>query len=441
MKHLNKNNKGFSLVELLISVAILAVVALPLLQVFTLSAKLTGKARVSGEATAAAQNIQETIEARGVANILNQNTDGTVKDSVALSMFGNVNQADTSFEGDSTVVLRSLSVGDKKFDARVLFDPVGSEKAIYEDKYGNLINRSIYTINGKSIAQYTDMSGTFSQPFVSSENPDDIANQEFAIKHPDGTPTSRKRSIIVDVTSVENTEGEGYKVYASVTFSYAYTYKVGSMTNQKDTIDQVFSIWPEGYPINSYDEQVASFLMYYAFYEYSGTENITINIDRNNDNSDLDFKLFLVKQIPMVKNSDDRYVNALDPTAGTAGSRILTKDRKYAFAISEFHNTRYQITTDAAGRPTDDMMNVYTNANRQLENRDLEVTGAYSYKIKSPHSSGYFYFYKESILRNQLVRTEAENRFYNVTISIYDEGKADEEDARPVYTMQANKLK
>lgn len=440
MKHLNKNNKGFSLVELLISVAILAVVALPLLQVFTLSAKLTGKARVSGEATAAAQNIQETIEARGVANILNQNTDGTVKDSVALSMFGNVDQADTSFEGDSTVVLRSLSVGDKKFDARVLFDPIGSEKAIYEDKYGNSINRSIYTINGKSIAQYTDMSGTFSQSFVSSQNPDDIAGQDFSLAHPDGTPTTRKRTVIVDVTSADDPNG-GYLVYVDVTFSYAYTYKTGSATGLKDTINEVYNIFPSGKHIDDYNTEVACFLMYYAFYEYNGTENFTINIDRYNENSDLQFKLFLVKQIPMVKNSEDRYVNVLDPTAGTAGSRILTKDRKYAFAISEFHNTRYQITTDAAGRPTDEMMNVYTNANRQLENRNLEVTGAYSYKIKSPHSSGYFYFYKESILRNQLVRTEVENRFYNVTISIYDEGKADEEDARPVYTMQANKLK
>ncbi len=441
MKHLNKNNKGFSLVELLISVAILAVVALPLLQVFTLSAKLTGKARVSGEATAAAQNIQETIEARGVANILNKNTDGTVKDSVALSMFGNVNQADTSFEGDSTVVLRSLSVGDKKFDARVLFDPIGSEKAIYEDKYGNSVNRSIYTINGKSIAQYTDMSGTFSQPFVSNENPDDLANQEFASRHPDGTPTTRKRSIIVNVTSEDNPEADGYLVSAKVTFSYAYTYKAGGATGLKDTVELQFDMFKEPHSISDYNTEVACFLMYYAFYEYSGTENITVNIDRDNNDSDLKFKLFLVKQIPMVKNSEDRYVNVLDSTAGTAGSRILTKDRKYAFAISEFHNTKYQITTDAAGRPTDDMMNVYTNANRQLENRDLEVTGAYSYKIKSPHSSGYFYFYKESILRNQLVRTEAENRFYNVTISIYDEGKADEEDARPVYTMRANKLK
>ena len=111
MKHLNKNNKGFSLVELLISVAILAVVALPLLQVFTLSAKLTGKARASGEATAAAQNIQETIEARGVANILNQNTDGTYFMSKSLRDISVTNGlVSFRFTIDSSTGIKELEV-------------------------------------------------------------------------------------------------------------------------------------------------------------------------------------------------------------------------------------------------------------------------------------------------------------------------------------------
>lgn len=61
-----KANQGFSLVEVVIAIAILAIVALPLFSAFAQSAKTNAKARKIMNATNLAQNIVEDIKADGV---------------------------------------------------------------------------------------------------------------------------------------------------------------------------------------------------------------------------------------------------------------------------------------------------------------------------------------------------------------------------------------
>ncbi len=61
--HQKLNNRGFSLVELIVAVAILAIVTVPLLRAFVTSARTTSKATEVGRATLAAQNIYESIQA------------------------------------------------------------------------------------------------------------------------------------------------------------------------------------------------------------------------------------------------------------------------------------------------------------------------------------------------------------------------------------------
>jgi hypothetical protein len=282
---------------------------------------------------------------------------------------------------------------------------------------------------------------------------DERANQDFYFKNPGALheTVTRTRSITVNVDSVR--EGaDKIKVNAEVTFKYEYSFDAPDRNNPDiishyyDTIIEPSAEEPFSYsinPIESYDEEVACFLIYYPFLEVNSagvipTENININIDRNNPDSKLKFKLFLVKQVPMILTEEGNYINAID--AGPAGQDILNRDRQYSFAISEFHNSNYQITLDEFGNPTDDMMNVYTNAHRSIADSSQEIS-SYSYKIKSPHSSGYFYFSRPSLLRNQLVKTNPENRFFDVTIMIYDAGKADDDDATPIFEMEASKLK
>ena len=55
------NNKGFSLIELLICVAILGIAAVPLMQTFGNAAKTNGKAQKLQNATSLAESIMEEV--------------------------------------------------------------------------------------------------------------------------------------------------------------------------------------------------------------------------------------------------------------------------------------------------------------------------------------------------------------------------------------------
>jgi prepilin-type N-terminal cleavage/methylation domain-containing protein len=69
---MKKNNKGFSLVELIVTVTILAVIVAPLLRAFVVSAQTNAKAKERLRATNLAQNIMEDIEAYGLEEIAKQ---------------------------------------------------------------------------------------------------------------------------------------------------------------------------------------------------------------------------------------------------------------------------------------------------------------------------------------------------------------------------------
>ncbi len=440
-RSLKKNNKGFSLVELIVAVVILGIVVIPLLQAFTTSASLTSRARRMGEATAAAQNIQEAIESVSVANMFAQidpsgAETGQMTNENALNLLG-VTSADTTVLNDSQLVINNISSGAKTFNARVDFQAISG-------------------INNKLIAQYTDMTGTFSQPYGENRNPDALADIEYesrygnrerykpwksrTVNEGDGS-VYRTRSIVVEAISTQTTAdpADGYEVDVSVNFHYEYFYYdlEGKNPTKKNTFkhDETYDFFPGGHHIKNYDEVVSCYLMYYPFMESylkgeNDVEKIDIHVDISNVDSNLQFKLFLVKQWPMVND-----------VPAPANHPLILKDHAYRFDISEQHNSEYDIETVDNTHATEEMMNVYTNANVYLDGTGLWED--YSYRIKSLSHNTYFYFYKDSKIKNQLVKTEQENRFYNVTITVFpaDVDAATAADSAKLYQLKASKLK
>ena len=104
-----KANQGFSLVEVVIAIAILAIVALPLFSAFAQSAKTNAKARKIMNATNLAQNIVEEIKANGV-----------------LAYSGLTEIGASSYE--NVPVSDGLIMGSKQYYAKVSISP--STKAI-----------------------------------------------------------------------------------------------------------------------------------------------------------------------------------------------------------------------------------------------------------------------------------------------------------------------
>lgn len=80
----NKKNQGFSLIEIMFSIAILALITIPLLSYFTMSVKQNARSRQYHGATVAAQTIMEDVKSKTIEEIWNTpeyqklDTNGTV---------------------------------------------------------------------------------------------------------------------------------------------------------------------------------------------------------------------------------------------------------------------------------------------------------------------------------------------------------------------------
>ena len=83
----NLNNRGFSLVEILIAVAILVLCAVPLLKAFVTSAQTNARARQNLNATTLAENIMEEIKAAGVEGYGVKSGDTVTIDGVDLPVY------------------------------------------------------------------------------------------------------------------------------------------------------------------------------------------------------------------------------------------------------------------------------------------------------------------------------------------------------------------
>ena len=94
----NLNNRGFSLVEILIAVAILVLCAVPLLKAFVTSAQTNARARQNLNATTLAENIMEEIKAAGVEDYGVKSGDTVTIDGVDLPVY-EAEYSNYSFDG------------------------------------------------------------------------------------------------------------------------------------------------------------------------------------------------------------------------------------------------------------------------------------------------------------------------------------------------------
>lgn len=126
-RKLNKD-AGFSLLELLIAVVILAIIVIPLLNLFLSSNRLNIKSRQTLRATTAAQDIMEGLKAYNLEEIKAQFADPAsgfyVIDSRMIK--GGV-QEEGTLEADGLYVfsMKELNMQGSKFDAKIVMDGRG----------------------------------------------------------------------------------------------------------------------------------------------------------------------------------------------------------------------------------------------------------------------------------------------------------------------------
>lgn len=219
------NNRGFTLVELIIAVAILAIAISPLIANFIQSSKMNLKGRESLDAMNLAQDIMEGLSGY-TADEVDECVDNVLNDaSGTKTLVGNIlpKSAEygtvTKVSGASDDVLQyNLSdvkaVGSVKnvYNAEIILDPTGTE----QDQFNNQIMADISEIN-----QYYD--AVFTVPTAS-----DTAAAIDALKEVSTSSLSKeqyygklKRETEVIISNMGTEDAPNYKVSVIRTYSAA----------------------------------------------------------------------------------------------------------------------------------------------------------------------------------------------------------------------------
>lgn len=410
-KHIT-NNKGFSLVELLVAIAIFVIVAGPLLYSFIVSQRVMNKSHFMGEATLISRNVIERVKANGVQNIL-FNVDSGTSPFTAGSSVGSVIVWDEP-SGEYEFIISDLEGGtleqtDAGPSGLVLYDAVVRIDALP------------YTVfNELEMSEYSPMDAMFVQP-RDADDPDEEAIAEFiseitlrdltdlpegAIPPPPPDPDDLEgrysRSITMDVKKVDT------NVTMTVTFEYEYTHSVHGTLGHTIDYDMYYESYDGTSPLSAY-------LFYRPYYSDPSVPGISPDTIIINNMDRLNLTVFVVKQKPV--GMTDANVSTYAPQEANYKARIYQLE----------HPAQY-----GSGPRT----KVYTNFK-------VNFTGAPQTPVNFDHRAWYSGsvgtgFATPITTDDMLVAQSARMRMYDVTVDVYMQGEALTGD--PLYTYTASNL-
>lgn len=408
MKKIRKtlNTGGFSLVELLIALAILGIIVVPLLHAFTTSAATAAKSRRVGNATLAARNAAEAVEATDLSAYSDSNGPALLG-----SLFGAQSAAFYQKSGggyaplsglpsgtkEYCVGLRGLTAGGDTFDAMLTLDA---------DPYS--------VTNATMVTQYTPMDAVFSQPDGSAD-PDaiaaaDFANQATTLTGADYSAASFEDAMDrqIDVAAKENDAKTELTVTADFTYSYTLNYTAdetavdGTVTPVAKSALLTKDLSYEFYR-GACDAGVPGIHSIYVFFYptyASGTGyDDVITIDNPDD---LALSFFLIKQ-------------------KTAGCE--SREPGYS-AMVKLRESAASVGANAS---------VYSNIGRNVATGG-SLVGPFYYRIYHGEV-----WYKKGALTGDLVAVSQTDRMYGVNVLVYSPG-ADFSGDKPIFELDSSKL-
>lgn len=282
MKNIKNDDRGVTLVEIIISVVILGIIAVPLLRSFLVSAHSSRKSAELAAATIAYQNVVEKIEATGVtallkdAKLVSNDASFCVKTveagGVTYTPYGNA--AQNSPDKIYYISIPAVSSGNREFAALVTLD-------------GNTAANSLPVGVGNQIDAGISMTGY--DGFAESEYISECTEYDK-----DGNPvqllsiSDLTRSIKISVAQQNRDAGAktaDYKI--EVVFTYknteaGFSRSYGSTALVTQVKDSVYG-----------SAAFSLFLFYDAYYKTASNYSEDISIE-NNYKDYLDFNVFLV---------------------------------------------------------------------------------------------------------------------------------------------------
>lgn len=373
--------KGFSLVELLVGVTILAVIAVPLLTAFLVTSHTSNRAKDVRNQTVAAQNLVESMKATSIGAVIDDlkrqimpfgagsaelytriwNPDTKAFDETLVSDYGSVAADGQGY----TLKLTNVPVNNKTYNATIYLNAA---------KYQGTTDDP--GLNDAPIVNYKEMDAVFKQPKDGTEDPDSMAASDLAFQSmvatgeevsSDDVYNSMDRTIEIAIH-----KDAGQSDIVSYTAKYKYHYKDNGTDYESEFS---YSIYRGSYSADKNG-------LYVFFYPLHSSDRLCIY---NTDN--LDVRVFLIKQGP-----DDTY----NPS-------INLYEAKYS-------NDQNPVAS------------IYFNLNNNSGNSGAIYP--YSYHPGTPIGSGeYMYSWNyEKKYSARLVDTSVPNRIYEIKVELYKPG-------------------
>lgn len=434
------DNRGFTLIELIISIAILGVIVIPIMNMFAHSAQLNHKARTVQNTNDAASSIAEIIKAADLQNDFyleesgnSKNIDdrkssiinvfGSGTDIIPLSRYNTAGEfvgdpilsdkLSISSSGELIFQLNNFSSGGALYDAVIDLDPHTDERDADndDDKYIRERNTEYVTLPQNPLHSY-------SEPRSADDNPLAVALKKLQDSHPGTTLTevSHSRKIEVSIEIVEKTESNGSSTqHVQVTTTYIYpsltaidlegNYVSGSNIRIDCKTDDV------GEYDNFAGKGKSDGLNYFLFInpDYNGSGNPKDNIEIKN-----------LKSIP------GRFYVITQKLSNVTAA----KENTYSATI--------ELIEDHWKNP-ENFMEVKTNVNASHLTDGKILPG--SFKVFNTFSAiGHNNFYTKSELDGSFITKSELNRVYSYSVKVYrPTGALHTEE--PVYKIEGVRLR
>ena len=427
------NNKGVSLVELLIATIILGIVVVPLLHTFVTAANTTARSRQIGEATLLGENVAELVETTAMTKTALEalfedpsfGVDNTDPDNPSISCSRDNNTDIYSLSA------KGVHAGSSTFNVKVTLDP-----SAYQAGAG---------INNVKLSDYSNMDGIYAQS-LDVTNPDVLAYDAFKreadSRHTgaaeEGASASESgvwlvntvkpvRTTIIDITEDISTK----EITASLSLVYTYNYtlvKTDPVTGESQEYARSITVEPLEYDLvrnfSPDDEHRLPnlYVMYYPLYASNYVSDIIKinNMLTTTGGAEGDppragvaqpIKIFLVKE-------------------KTADANLANKEFGYHARVEQYV---------PAGTPDTNYAVVYSNIRE-----DLVTGGSLGNNITYDIYRGNYF---SDIGRfggddpnkgGDLVSKTERNRLFDVTVEIFD--VKDDSFTTPIHTVYATKL-
>lgn len=421
-----KKNGGFTLVELLVAVMILGVITAPLLHTFVTSAKTFVKSRNIGEATRAAENLAETVEATTVLQlgrlIPGSGFSSGIVESLAAEDYvyekdasGNYLRQDGALvEGAGSPIIHSDGeTAASRYTLRLTDVTAGNSRY---DAVVELDTKPYAEENLTKVTEYTSMDAVFSQPSALAENPDILASNLFLDQAvalsgqslgADYFDHRMQRAITISMVR----EGSEYTATATYLYTCRYDYTEQTVGDDGVIKTEARSVTLSAdYTYEFYRSDTAPISVYVFFFPNYNSALATDDDITILNQDDLRFSLFLIKQ------------KALTRTGAMNEDELNNREIGYNAVVS-----LKESSSSAKPHAT-----VFSNISRNVSDNNTNPDA------RLPVTFRVFYgntWYLPDTLLENLVEQEEQNRLFCVTITLYEPG-TDEE----VYSMQSAKL-